>query len=104
MTHLEKFLFWETSAPHALFLNQPIHGEWKTWTYLEAASEIRRVAAGLQRLDLPQGAHVAILSKNCAHWILADLAIAAAGYVAVPIYPTLSAEGVKYILNHSDTK
>jgi long-chain acyl-CoA synthetase len=104
MTHLEKFLFWETSAPHALFLNQPVHGEWKTWTYLEAASEIRRVAAGLQRFGLPQGTHVAILSKNCAHWILADLAIAAAGYVAVPIYPTLSADGVKYILDHSDTK
>lgn len=104
MTHLEKFLFWETSAPHALFLNQPIHGEWKTWTYREAASEIRRVAAGLQRLALPQGTHVAILSKNCAHWILADLAIAAAGYVAVPIYPTLSGDGVKYILDHSDTK
>src|SRR5829696_1019847 len=101
MTHLEKFQFWETSTPHALFLNQPIHGEWKTWTYREAGSEIRRVATGLQRIGLPFGSHIAILSKNCAHWILADLAIAAAGFVGVPIYPTLSAEGVKYILDHS---
>jgi long-chain acyl-CoA synthetase len=104
MTHLEKFLCWETSIPDSLFLNQPIHGEWKTWTYREAGSEIRRVAAGLQRIGLPFGSHIAILSKNCAHWILADLAIAAAGFVGVPIYPTLSAEGVKYILDHSDTK
>lgn len=104
MTHLEKFLSWETKTPDALFLRQPIQGQWRTWTYSEAGNEIRRMASALLSADLGQNSHIAILSKNCAHWIMADLAIGLAGFVSVPIYPTLSANGVKYILEHSNSK
>jgi len=47
---------------------------------------------------------VAIIGKNSAHWILADLAIVMAGYVSVPIYPTFNAEALAYILAHSEAK
>ena len=52
----------------------------------------------------PVDAKVAILSKNCAHWIMSDLAIWMAGYVSVPLYPTLTAHSVRQILEHSESK
>jgi long-chain acyl-CoA synthetase len=104
MNPIEKFIHWETTTPNAVFLRQAISGAWKTWTYREAGSEIRRIASALAAYDLPPRSNIAILSKNCAHWIMADIAIWLAGYVSVPIYPTLSASGIQFILDHSESK
>jgi long-subunit acyl-CoA synthetase (AMP-forming) len=62
------------------------------------------MAAYLKSLDLAPKSKIAILSKNCAHWIMSDLAIMMAGYVSVPLYPNLKAESIKQILDHSETK
>jgi long-subunit acyl-CoA synthetase (AMP-forming) len=51
---------------------------------------------------LPQGSHIALISKNCAHWIIADLAIWMAGHVSVPLYPNLTADSVAQVLDHSE--
>ena len=104
MTPVEQFIHWESTIPNAIFLRQPISGQWKTWTYREAGNEIRRVASSLVRYNLPPHSNIAILSKNCAHWLMADLAIWMAGHVSVPIYPTLSAQGIRFILEHSESK
>jgi long-chain acyl-CoA synthetase len=37
-------------------------------------------------------------------WILSDLAIWFAGHVTVPVYPTLTADTVQYIIEHSESK
>lgn len=96
---LQWFLNREQHQHGALFLRQPINRKWKTWTYRQAGEEIRCVAAALA--ELPPRSNVAILSKNCAHWIMADLAIMIAGHVSVPIYPTLSDEAIRSILEQS---
>jgi long-chain acyl-CoA synthetase len=101
---LERFCYWEKKSPHQPFLRQPIDGKWKIYSYQEAGIEIRKIANALKALNLAPQSNIAILSKNCAHWIMADVAIWMAGYISVPIYPTLSADGVKYILEHSDAK
>lgn len=104
MNPIQKFIHWETTTPNAVFLRQAISATWKTWTYREAGSEIRRIASALAAYDLPPHSNIAILSKNCAHWIMADIAIWLAGHVSVPIYPTLSASGIQFILDHSESK
>lgn len=104
MSPIEQFIDWEQKTPDALFLRQPFNGQWKTWTYAQAGNEIRRVATGLLECNLPAGSKVAILSKNCAHWIMADLAIMMCGYVSVPIYATLTAPAVRQIVEHSESK
>lgn len=101
---LHWFLKWEKETPDAVFLRQPSAGEWKTWTFREAGQETRKVASGLKALNLPPKSHVALLSKNCAHWIMADLAIMMNGYISVPLYPTLTAPSIRQILEHSDAK
>ncbi len=101
---LEAFLHWEKEAPHVAFLNQPINRKISTYTYESAGEEIRRMASALKAYNLPEKSHIGLLSKNCAHWIMADLAIMMAGYVSVPIYPTLNANSIEQILTHSDAK
>src|SRR5688500_18732822 len=103
-TPLSAFFKWEKQTPERIFLRQPVDDNWKTWTYSEAGTEIRKIAAALQALNLPKESNVAILSKNCAHWSMADLAIMMSGYVSVPVYPTLSASGIEHILKHSEAK
>jgi long-chain acyl-CoA synthetase len=98
---LPQFLQWEQETPELVFLRQPVSGVWKTWTFAQAANEIRCVAAGLQ--SLPPKSKVAILSKNCAHWIMADLAIMMAGHISVPLYANITANSIKQILEHSES-
>lgn len=104
LTPLDQFYHWEKTTPGNNFFRQPHNGRWYTHTYREAGNEIRRIAGALRALNLAPGSNIAILSKNCAHWIMADLAIWMAGHVSVPVYPTLSADGVRYILEHSESK
>ena len=94
----------EKENPDRIFLRQPINGVWKTWTWAQAGDEARRIAQGFHSLGLKEGDHIAILSKNCAQWIIADLAIMMAGCVSIPIYPTLSAAAIEPILIHSESK
>jgi len=104
MTPLEYFLRWERQQPDRIFLRQPIGRRWVTWTWAQAGDECRRVAAAIRAGNLEPGDHVAILSKNCAHWIMADIAIMMAGCVSVPLYPTLTSGTIRTILEHSDAK
>lgn len=101
---LERFLYWEQQQPDRVFLRQPINGVWKTWTWAEAGDQCRRLAAGLHQSGIKPGDHVALLSKNCAQWIISDIAIMMAGCVSIPLYPTLTSGSIKSILVHSDSK
>lgn len=96
---------WEQTTPEAIWLTQPLpDGGVITFTWREAAHDIRRIAAHLQSLHLPAGSAIALIGKNSAHWILADLAIMMAGHVSVPIYFTVNADTLAYILAHSEAR
>jgi long-chain acyl-CoA synthetase len=102
---LQGLFRWEKEQADAIYLTQPRGGgviEDISWR--EAADQVRRMAAWLQAQGWPAGSRVAILGKNSAHWILADLAIGMAGYVSVPIYPTFNATALRYILEHSEAR
>ena len=101
---LEAFLHWESETPNRIFLNQPINGKAMQYTFKEAGLETRKIAATIKTYNLPDKSHVAILSKNCAHWIMADLAIMMSSHVSIPIYPTLNASSINQILSHSESK
>lgn len=103
-TPLAAFFKWERTTPEQVFLRQPLADTWKIWTYQRAGEEVRRIASALISLKLPAGSKIALLSKNCAHWIMADLAIMMTGHVSVPIYPTLSPEAIRQLLEHSEAR
>lgn len=99
---LDKVQYWEKEKAQEVYLTQPMgNGEVADYTWRRAVGEARRMATYLKSMDLPAGSRIAIISKNCAHWIMSDWAIWMAGHVSVPLYPTLNAETVRYILDHS---
>ncbi len=103
-TPLAKLYDWERSRPDVGFLYQPFGQEWKSYSWRQAATQARQMAAALKDLGVQQGDRVALFSKNCAHWIMADLAIMLCGAVSVPLYANQSAETLTYVLKHSGTR
>ena len=95
----------EAKNPDRVFLTQPTGGgEVKDYSWKQVVGEARRIAKHLQTLGLEPGDRVAMLSKNCAHFFMAELAIWMAGYTTVAIFPTESAETIRFVLEHSDAK
>jgi len=93
----------EASRPDKVFLTQPVGGgKVIDYTWAQTLDQARRMAAHLKSLGLPPGARIAMLSKNCAHFFMAELAIWMAGGTTVAIFPTETAETVRYVLEHSE--
>jgi len=102
---LQRLYQWERTAPDRVVFTQPMGGGLlKEFTWKDMVDETRRMAAFLRQQGLEPGARVAILSKNCAWWLMADFAIWMAGYVSVPLYPTLAAGTIAQILAHSESR
>jgi long-subunit acyl-CoA synthetase (AMP-forming) len=93
----------EVAHPDRIYLTQPLGGgKVADFTWAQMLDQSRRMAAHLQSRGLPPGARVALLTKNCAHFVMAELAIWMAGYTTVAIFPTETAETIGYVLGHSE--
>ncbi len=102
---LQRLYHWEETCPDKVALTQPIGGgEVREYTWRRLMDESRRMASHLQGLGFEPGSKIALLAKNTAHWLMADFAIWMAGYVSVPLYPTLAAGTVRQILEHSEAR
>ncbi len=95
----------EARQPQQLLFTQPLgKGAVREISWGEAVDEARRMAAHLQGLGLPHGSAIAMLAKNSAHFIIAELAIWMAGGCSVAIFPTDTPDNVRYVLEHSEAK
>ncbi len=101
---IEHFYHWESQQPDRVFLRQPYGDTWHEMTYGEAGQEARKIATALKAKGLEHGDHVGIYSKNCAHWVLADLAILMCGLVSVPYYASLPKDQLEEVIGLSDIK
>ena len=79
-------------------------GAWRAWSSDELRAAVEETSMGLASLGLDRGDHVAILSENRPEWAFADMAVLALGGADVPIYPSLPAAQVRYILADSEAK
>jgi long-chain acyl-CoA synthetase len=101
---IDCFCKYELEKPSALFLAEPVNGVYQSFSWESAGAEIRKMVTVLEHKGLKKGDKVAILSKNCAFWVMADLAILMAGCVPVPLYPNSTPQSLNQILIHSDSK
>jgi len=97
-----KFYEWEKQLKDKPYLKQPFGDNWEEYTWGEVGNMARRLATGLKSLNLREGAHIGIYSKNCREWIISDLAIVMAGYVSVPFFPSLNGKELAYIMDYGD--
>ena len=95
---------WAEKKPDRIFLNQPVDGIVRTLTWGESTDASRRMASALLGIGLSHGDKVAILAKNSAEWFLADIAIAMAGLISVPIYPTAGPDTISHVVQHSEAR
>ena len=102
---LQRAYHWEKTRPNAVYMTQPLGGgAVRDYTWRQVLDESRRMAAYLKAQNFPEKSAIGILSKNVAQFIMSDLAIWMAGHVSVALYPTLNADTVNYILEHSEAK
>jgi long-chain acyl-CoA synthetase len=73
-------------------------------SYAEALDLVRRASAALSARGVARGDRVAILAENRPEWAISDYACHCSGVVVVPIYPTLTASQVAYILGDSGAR
>lgn len=101
---VEKFCEYERSRAGQLFLAEPVKSVYQQFTWAEAGQQIRCMATALKELGFGKDDKIAILSKNCAHWMMADLAISMAGCISVPLYPNITPDTLRDIIIHSESK
>jgi len=80
---------------------KPAGGAWRSLTHRQLEERVRRAGLALQRLGVRRGDRVAILSENRPGWLVADFACLGVGACDVPLYPTLPARQIEYILKDS---
>jgi long-chain acyl-CoA synthetase len=76
----------------------------QTWTYARLSDEVGRLAAGLIAAGVGRGEPVALLSKNRPEWLIACLAILAAGAAVSPLDSQISTEALAHVLRDSGTR
>ncbi len=79
-------------------------GAWRSISYNEAARQVAALSASLLRLGLKPGDRVMLVSENRPEWLIADLAIMAAGCVSVPTYTTNTERDHTHILSNSGAR
>jgi long-chain acyl-CoA synthetase len=97
---LERAYYWEVARARRIFLTQPINGKTRNWTWAEAMMEARRAAAYLKVQNWEPGSRIVILARNCAWWIISELAIWMSGHVTVPIYTSLPVEAARRLIEN----
>jgi long-chain acyl-CoA synthetase len=85
--------------PNALQVK--VGGIYQPISHRTLAERVRRAGLGLRALGVPAGARVGILSENRPEWAIVDYACLTSGLTDVPLYPTLPAEQMQFILHDS---
>jgi long-chain acyl-CoA synthetase len=88
----------------APFLWAKRDGEWRPISWAEAARQVAALSASLKRIGLEPGDRVALVSENRPEWLIADLAIMAAGCVTVPTYTTNTVRDHAHVLGNSGAR
>ena len=80
------------------------NGEYNAFTYGELSARVDRLAASIRGMGVERGDRVAIFAYHGPDWVMADLAVLKLGASVVPVYHTLSASAVRFILSDAGCK
>ncbi len=107
-TLLDYIDHWHETAPDVTWLRERRGDQFVEWSWRAAQEELYAIATWIEarygRVHGTESANIALLSRNRAHWMLADLAIIASGNVTVPLFTTLAQDTARYILEFANTR
>ncbi|HEY8592151.1 MAG TPA: long-chain fatty acid--CoA ligase [Sphingomicrobium sp.] len=101
---VEMFLTRAREKGDAPFLWAKREREWRSISWAEAARQVASLADALKAMGLHPGDRVCLVSENRPEWLIADLAIMAAGCVTVPTYTTNTTRDHAHILGDSGAR
>lgn len=87
-------------TPHVAYMDKK-EGKFIEITYDMLRTHVEDYAFALEKIGIETGDRIAIISENRYEWVLTDFATLLVGGVDVPLFPTLTAKQIAYILNHS---
>jgi long-chain acyl-CoA synthetase len=76
----------------------------ESWSYGDLAGHARWLAHGLAKVGVSRGDHVVLFASSRPEWMVACLAIVAAGAVATPVDVQVDDQTLSRILDHSGAK
>ena len=85
--------------PDAPAVREKDLGIWQTWTWTQAASEVREIACGLASLGFEAGHNLAIVGANRPHLYFAVIAAQCLRGVPVPLYQDAVASEMVFMLD-----
>ena len=79
-------------------------GEWKKYSVSDYRNYSDNISHSLLAMGIKKGDKILTVTNNRPEWNFCDIGIMQMGAVHVPIYPTISDEEYKHVLNNSDGK
>ncbi len=86
------------------FLWHKSDGQWQAESWKTVAERVLALARGLLAIGLQPGDRVLLVSENRPEWLIADLAVMAAGGISVPAYTTNTLADHRHLLNNSGAR
>lgn len=80
------------------------NGEWRKYSINEYVELTNCLSYAMLKLGVQAGDKIGIVSANRPEWNMLDFAIMQIGAISIPIYPTISQDDYRYILNHAEMK
>jgi long-chain acyl-CoA synthetase len=94
----------KTYAPKKDILNAKENKVWVEYSLQDFINHANYVSAGLLNLGLQKGDVVALMAANSPQWNFVDYGSQQVAMPTAPIFPTISNDDLKYILNHCAAK
>jgi len=95
---------WSARVPEKTWLHERRDNDVHNWSWSQGSQEIDALAAWQEKALTGHGHAIGLLSRNCAHWIFADMGSIAAGNVVIPLFCTLSGDIAEYIMSLTEMK
>ncbi len=93
-----------SGGDRVVMLWQDASGAWLPITSKDLYGCVRALAEQLLHWGIERGDRIALLSENRWEWAVTDFAVLALGAVDVPLYATLTADQIGYMLRDSGAK
>jgi long-chain acyl-CoA synthetase len=98
------FFEWASRRGDRPFLWVKRDGAYGSLSWREAAAQVTALARSLRALGVKRGDRVGLVSENRPEWMIADLAIMAAGAITVPAYTTHTVDDHRHVLGNSGAR
>ena len=88
--------------PAAAALREKENGIWQTWSWADAARDVRQMACGLAALGLAKGQNLAFISDNRPSLYMGFIAVQSLGAVPIPLYQDAVAQEMRFVIEDAE--